>query len=242
MVLRSYIDVIKQTRTILEKPIEAPEELRPHSKSTEREPSEDGSTEDDDDLDAPSTGQQSQNRASQKSPPRTKSPTPEVLPPYITKPKPKGFRMGGQTKKSVVESLSPRQESTKEIPEVAAEQLQGSMLPPSSQIIDSQTNATPKKSRRTFKIGGKGKVGMDGDDSQRSLPPSSQITRMRSPTADPPSSPPPPPDRNVKEPTPVEEVQEETPEEKAERRRAELKRRNEQAAKKQAQTKKKKRF
>ena len=98
---------------------------------------------------------------------------------------------------------------------------------------------TPRKTRKPFRIGGKGKKAEDGA-SQRDMTASPSTQRFRatqSPTAEPPSSPP-----RMKEMTPVEEVHEETPEEKAERKRAELKRKNEEAAKKQAQAKKKKRF
>ncbi|KAH8640671.1 hypothetical protein IG631_03612 [Alternaria alternata] len=101
---------------------------------------------------------------------------------------------------------------------------------------------TPKKARKPFRIGGKGKT-VDGNASQRAITISPSTNRIRitqSPTAEPPSSP--PPSRVVKEMSPVKEVHEETPEEKAERKRAELKRKNEEAAKKQAQAKKKKRF
>lgn len=114
--------------------------------------------------------------------------------------------------------------------------------PPSSQI-NADVNVTPKKAKRTFKIGGQGKGATSGSSQvQDSAPLMADRTRAtQSPSAQPPSSP--PLERSVKQPTPiVEEEREETAEEKAERRRAELKRKTEEAAKKQAQSKKKRRF
>ncbi|KAJ6200626.1 LOW QUALITY PROTEIN: XRCC4-like factor-domain-containing protein [Bipolaris maydis] len=112
--------------------------------------------------------------------------------------------------------------------------------PPSPKQAD--IASTPKKSRKPFRIGGKGRAAEDGA-SQRAATTSPSKVRTRatqSPTAEPPSSP--LPHSVTREMTPAEDEVEETPEEKAERRRAELKRRNEEAAKKQAQQKKKKRF
>ncbi|KAF2124429.1 XLF-domain-containing protein [Dothidotthia symphoricarpi CBS 119687] len=229
-----------RTRKTSKQPTTAPDPT-PLSKQSQPDPSDAESTEDDDDLDAPAKSP-SLSTNSQKSPLRAKSATPEATPPTkedppsVVKLRAKGFRIGGQAKKQVAEPPSPPQESGGELPEGEPLLPQESMLPPTSQI-DSQVNTTPKKPKRTFKIGGKGKAVTDGDDSQPIIP---NTTRLRSPTIDLTSSP--PPNRTVEEPPPVEEVPEETPEEKAERRRAELKRRNEEAAKKQAQTKKKKRF
>jgi hypothetical protein len=113
-------------------------------------------------------------------------------------------------------------------------------VPPFSSQTDVFT--TPKKSRKFFRIGGKGKAVEDGA-SQRATttsPGKSRLRATQSPTVEPPSSP--PLQRAARETTPVQEVIEETPEEKAERRRIELKRKNEEAAKKLAQQKKKKRF
>lgn len=114
-------------------------------------------------------------------------------------------------------------------------------MPPPSQVESIETS--PKKPRRAFKIGGKGKVSQDPASSQPEVivsPSSSRFRDANSPT--PRSSPPPLPQEMQREETPVEEVHEETPEEKAERKRAELKRRNEELARKQAQHKRKKRF
>jgi hypothetical protein len=153
------------------------------------------------------------------------------------KAKAKNFRIGGKSKR-VTESPPPLPQTQEEPdPDVLPTR---ESVPPSSQP-GTQANVTPKKVRRAFKIGGKGKA-VDGDASQRagtaSSPRTDRIRASRSPTAEPPSSPP----RAVKEMTPVKEEHEETPEEKAERKRSELKRKNEEAAKKQAQAKKKKRF
>jgi hypothetical protein len=207
---------------------------------------DDDSTEDDDDLDAPpkSQGQsQSQGRTPLKPPPR-KSSTPEPSPPPkattppATKAKVKNFRIGGKSRRAT-ESPPPLPQA-QERPDPDTLPTRES-VPPSSQP-EIQANVTPKKVRRAFKIGGKGRA-VDDETSQRAgtaSPSTNRIRASRSPTAELPSSPSPP--KAVKEMTPVKEAHEETPEEKAERKRAELKRKNEEAAKKQAQSKKKKRF
>jgi hypothetical protein len=112
---------------------------------------------------------------------------------------------------------------------------------PSSRMT-ADMDATPKKAKRTFKIGGRGKGAMGGSSQVQDTAPMADRTRAtQSPSVQPPSSP--PVGRPAKEPTPIkEEEREETAEEKAERRRAELKRKTEEAAKKQAQSKKKRRF
>lgn len=115
-------------------------------------------------------------------------------------------------------------------------------MPPSTQVVP-QTDASPKKPRKAFKIGGKNKPSKEAASSQletTGFPISSHSREVDPPTLN--SSPPPLPQEAHREPTPVVEEHEETPEEKAERKRAELKRRNEDIAKKQAQHKKKKRF
>lgn len=114
-------------------------------------------------------------------------------------------------------------------------------MPLPSQVESVETS--PKKPRRAFKIGGKGKASQESASTQPEFTASPSTNRFRdanSPT--PRSSPPPLPQEMQKEETPVEAVYEETPEEKAERKRAELKRRNDELAKKQAQHKRKKRF
>lgn len=155
----------------------------------------------------------------------------------MVKPKAKGFRIGGKTKE-----ITPQpQDHLDTSPDADA-------VPPtepgSSQMI-ADVDSTPKKAKRTFKIGGKGKEkGGVGGSSQvhDTAPLMADRTRVtRSPSALPPSSPPAPPSRRATPPV-VEEEREETAEEKAERRRAELKRKTEEAAKKQAQSKKKRRF
>lgn len=209
---------------------------------------EEGSTEDDDDLDAPSQSQglsqkPIHTRRPQRSRQRTKSPSlpasaePATSPPPASRPKAKGFRIGGKAKTEAPEL--PQSEDKAVAQE--DEPTQVSMPLPSQ--IDSQMEASPKKPRKAFKIGGKNKASQDIVSSQRDVTISPATQRFRdaySPT--PKSSPPLMPQDTQKEPTLVEVTREETSEEKAERKRAELKRRNEEIAKKQAQQKKKKRF
>ncbi|KAF1936846.1 XLF-domain-containing protein [Clathrospora elynae] len=200
---------------------------------------------DDEDPAPPKSQSQSQVRTPRKSPPRRQYPTLEPSPPPKVTSSPaeksnvKGFRIGGKAKKAT-KSPEPLPEAAVATPDPEVLPTRESM-PPSSQP-DTQANMTPRKVRKPFKIGGKGKTA-NGDASQHGITASPNTNRMRatqSPTAEPPLSP--PPRKPVKELTPVTEVHEETPEEKAERKRAELKRKNEEAAKKQAQAKKKKRF
>ena len=184
-----------------------------------------------------------------KPPPRTRSSTPEELslPKAITLPaaksKVKGFRIGGKNNKAGTE-FPPTAHMEFDIA-ADADDLP-IKKPLSSQMNDNanaNANATPKKVKRTFKIGGKGKVGAAGSSQvpDTASPMTDRTRATHSPSAQPPSSP--PVDKLAKEETPaVEEEHEETPEERAERRRAELKRKTEEAAKKQAQSKKKRRF
>lgn len=203
---------------------------------------DDESTQDDEDLDAPPKSQ-SQSQTLGHTPQQTRqlirSPSPETpaepatSPPPVSKPKAKGFRIGGKAKKSPLHSSQNKDAIT-------AEPSRASMPPP-SQV--EWIEVTPKKPRRTFKIGGKGKTSQDAASSQHGVDASPTTNRFRdthSPT--PKSSPPPMPQEMQNEEMPAEEVHEETPEEKAERKRAELKRRNEELSKKQLQRKKKKRF
>lgn len=207
------------------------------------------STADDDDLDAPSKSQsQSQiqaSRGTRQQPRRTRSPTPHspaepaTSPPQIiSKPRGKGFRIGGKAKKETPPTSQP--EEIAHAPEPASGR--DSMPPPVE--VDESINASPRKPRKPFRIGGKSKPSQEATSSQREPTVSPRASRFRdagSPT--PKSSSPPPMPQEVKEDAaPAEVVHEETPEEKAERKRAELKRRNEEIAKKQAQHKKKKRF
>ncbi|EMD69456.1 hypothetical protein COCSADRAFT_177213 [Bipolaris sorokiniana ND90Pr] len=174
-----------------------------------------------------------------------KSPSPEHLspPPTIASSAKKtnvsSFRIGGERR-----GTSPSSSPSPGIPDGEASSddilTTKEAAPPSPKQAD--VASTPKKSKKPFRIGGKGRSSKDGA-SQRATTISPSKIRMRatqSPTAEPPSSP--LPHSVTREMTPAEEEVEETPEEKAERRRAELKRRNEEAAKKQAQQKKKKRF
>ncbi|KAI4676305.1 uncharacterized protein J4E88_007219 [Alternaria novae-zelandiae] len=227
-----------KTRELGKRPTQTPAPL-PSSPLDKASETEDDSTEDDEDLDAPPKSQsQSLSRTPQK-PTRRRTPTPEprsapkapTLP--VQKPKASSFRIGGKSKRST--------ESPPPSPKPADVEPEPEVLPTRESVPPSQPSqaTTPKKIRKPFRIGGKGKKAEDGA-SQRDTTASPSTQRFRatqSPTADPPSSPP-----RMKEMTPVEEVHEETPEEKAERKRAELKRKNEEAAKKQAHAKKKKRF
>lgn len=207
--------------------------------------SDDESTEDEDDLDALPQGPSQ--RSSQnvcKPSPSEKATTPAKprasIPdePPAEKPKSKGFRIGGKAKPAAQESPPAAEEpdATLGIGEQPVQE-----QPPSQTNVEPE--ATPKKTKRIFKIGGKGKV-CAGDGSQVPETAQSMTDRTRatqSPSARPPSSP--PKRRPFKEESPaVVEDREETAEEKAERRRAELKRKTEEAAKKQAQSKKKRRF
>ncbi|EAT91533.2 hypothetical protein HBH56_007220 [Parastagonospora nodorum] len=204
----------------------------------------DDATEDDEDPDAPlrSQSQKSSQNARRPPPSRIKSPTPEASSPPKSatppepKPKAKGFRIGGKTKEIVTQP----QDHLDNLPDGDALPLKESG---SSQTI-ADVDLTPKKGKRTFKIGGKGKGKGDVGGSsqvQDTAPPMVDRTRAtRSPSTPPPSSP--PVSRFGRIISPVIEEREETAEEKAERRRAELKRKTEEAAKKQAQSKKKRRF
>jgi hypothetical protein len=206
---------------------------------------DDDSTEDDDDLDAPpKSHSQRSSQSTRKPPPRAKSSTPEDVPlpkpdhRPVAQPKVKGFRIGGKIRKSFDESPPPVSEgldTTTEGHDVVMQE------PPPSQF-NGRAEVSPKKAKRNFKIGGKGKEQAGGStQTSEPAPPMTDRTRAtHSPSIHPRSS---PVSRLAKEETPAEEEKhEETPEEKAERRRAELKRKTEEAAKKQAQSKKKRRF
>ena len=148
-----------------------------------------------------------------------------------------GFRIGGKTKTPVVE---PSPEEDSRASPVATDV--PTKEPPSSQL-DAEVDATPKKPKRTFRIGGKGKAA-NGEGSHRDVTMSPKTARTRATQSPAVESPPsrPVPLRTVKEETPVAPEPEETPEEKAERKRAELKRKAEEVAKKQGLTKKKRRL
>lgn len=206
--------------------------------------SDDGSTEDEDDLDAlPQGPSQRASQSVRKPSPSEKASTPAKprasIPdePPAEKSKSTGFRIGGKTKPAAQEP-PPVVEEPDAALGIGDQPVQEQ--PPSRTNVESE--ATPKKAKRTFKIGGKGKCGA-GDSSQVPETAQSMTDRTRatqSPSAQPPS---PPKRRQVKEESPaVVEDREETAEEKAERRRAELKRKTEEAAKKQAQSKRKRRF
>ncbi|KAF2822412.1 XLF-domain-containing protein [Ophiobolus disseminans] len=208
--------------------------------------SDDDATEDEDDLDAPPKSHGQKSGQSAREPPRhTKSltpedrypPKPDTLP--VAKSKVKGFRIGGKADKSFEDPPPPVTDDLDAAPDAGNLNVKEQ---PASQI-NAHADTTPKKVKRPFRIGGKGKGAATGslqmDDSN--LPITDRTRATESPIVQPPSSP--PVGVNVKKEIPiVVEEHEETPEEKAERRRADLKRKTEEAAKKQAQTKKKRRF
>lgn len=212
----------------------------PHDRTSE---TENDSTEEDEDLDALTKSQSKRQTQTAHKTVRKRTPSPEyhsspkTATPPVQKAKVGSFRIGAKLRRTT-ESPPPLPENTDV--ELETDILSSRESAPPSQ--PTQSVLTPKKIRKPFRIGGKGKT-VDGCASQRAITASPSTNRIRatqSPTVEPPSSPPPP--RVVKETSPVQEVHEETPEEKAERKRAELKRKNEEAAKKQAQAKKKKRF
>jgi hypothetical protein len=208
--------------------------------------SNDDATEDDDDLDAPPKTQiQTLKQPVRKPLPRADSSTPEEFRPpkpdttLSPKPKVKGFRIGGKAKQVAAESPPQNEDDQETTPDLILPAPEG----PLSSQANPDVNSTPKRAKRTFKIGGKGKGG-DGGISQvhDTAPIMADRTRAtHSPSVQLPSSS--PVGKPAKEPSfIVEEQREETAEEKAERRRAELKRKTEEAARKQAQSKKKRRF
>ncbi|KAF9690714.1 hypothetical protein EKO04_011535 [Ascochyta lentis] len=237
-----------KTRNLTSKGMSKPPEPQPTLPSAQQKEDidEDESTEDDDDLDAPSRSQshsqsQSHSHTPRQTRQRTKSPSPiapsepATSPPPAIRPKARGFRIGGKAKETTSEP--PRQENE---PAPQNKEATQSSAPTLSQV-DSQTDTSPKKPRKAFRIGGKPKASQEAAATQldTAAPPTSRFRSAGSPT--PKSSPPPMPDVGI-EAASIEEVHEETPEEKAERKRHELKRRNEEIARKQAQHKKKKRF
>ncbi|KAJ8106412.1 hypothetical protein OPT61_g9555 [Boeremia exigua] len=206
---------------------------------------DDDSTEDDDGLDAPAkTQSEDHDRTKRETQQRVRSPSPltpaelATSPPPVDKPKGKGFRIGGKAKKAAAET--PKASQPDEDMNTPLYETNRASLPPPSQA-DSTIDVSPKKPRKPFRIGGKGRASQEVASSQRERTTSpTRLGNAGSPT--PKSSPPPMPQEPRKESAPMEAVHEETSEEKAERKRAELKRRNEEIAKKQAQQKKKKRF
>jgi hypothetical protein len=230
-----FLLTTKQNRNL---PTKAARPLKP---AVAEAMSDDDATEDDDDLDAPPKSRsQTLCQTVRKSSPCAASSTPEELPsPKATTPPPakskgKGFRIGGKAKQAAPDLPSPNQEDHAITPEPDDISLKEPLPSQTAANVDS----TPRKAKRNFRIGGKGK-GSKGESSQDpdAVPAMADRTRdTHSPSVQPPSSPP------AKEPSPMVEEKVETAEEKAERRRAELKRKTEEAAKKQAQSKKKKRF
>ncbi|KAH6639138.1 XRCC4-like factor-domain-containing protein [Boeremia exigua] len=226
-----------KTRSIPQKVAKAPEPPLPSAHLSMGAEDEE-STEDDDDLDVPGRSQSQGHGSRQTRPPSPPIPSePATSPPPASKPKGKGFRIGGKAKKETPETSQSEEKET-----VTNHDSKEASMPPPSQV-DLQVEESPKKPRKQFRIGGKSKPIREASSSQcePAEPPISNRHRdTYSPT--PKSSPPPLPQELREETAPAEEAHEETPEEKAERKRAELKRRNEEIAKKQAQHKKKKRF
>ncbi|CAE7031912.1 hypothetical protein CFE70_004506 [Pyrenophora teres f. teres 0-1] len=224
------------THTIASKPANIPVQT-PSLPPNEAQSITEDSTEDEDDLDVPSKDDsQSQRRAphtsSSRNPSLKHSPPHKATDPPAAKTKVNTFRIGGKSKVSI--------ESPPSSAIVTGTDADLDDLLPTKEFIPpcsppTQTTMTPKKARKPFRIGGKGKA-TDIEASQSAF----RVRQTQSPTVDPPSSP--PLREAVREPTPIKEVIEETPEEKAERKRAELKRKNEEATKKLARAKKKKRF
>ncbi|KAH8723775.1 XRCC4-like factor-domain-containing protein [Phaeosphaeriaceae sp. PMI808] len=195
-------------------------------------------TEDEDDLDAlPKSRSQTSSQCLRKQPP-VKSSTLDTLPKPIKSESPphttsevKGFRIGGISNKTATECPPPtpkKSATTSKLDDALMEE------PPSSQM-NTDVDATPKKPKKAFKIGGKGRrEASDGSHIpevvDRTKPTDSSLNQTPTPSS------------AQGKPPVLEEQYEETPEEKAERKRAELKRRTEEAAKKQAQSKKRRRF
>jgi hypothetical protein len=166
-----------QTRNL---PFKAPRTavLSPPLKVDTTTPSDDEATEDDDDLDAPPKGQSQilSQAAGRPAPSRLESSTPEVPSspppnaPSVAKSKAKGFRIGGKTRQVARDPSPPPQEDVDTTPD--ADELP--IEEPQSSQMTADVDATPKKAKRTFKIGGKGRGGMDGSsqvlDTSASLP------------------------------------------------------------------------
>ncbi|KAF2875970.1 XRCC4-like factor-domain-containing protein [Massariosphaeria phaeospora] len=211
--------------------------------------SEDETTEDDDDLDAPVKGEtQSQLSSTQKLQLESTPPPPE--PSHTTrtiisprqKPKSKGFRIGGAKKPDAtplesVDGGTYRHEGVASGRDTDESIMSASQPPP--------TDA--KTVRRPFRIGGKHQETSKSGGTSSIPPASTKATqgggdpapeRVSAVNAQPSFT----TNAQLEARSPMEEEREETPEEKAERKRLELKRKNEELAKKQAQSKKKKRF
>ncbi|RAQ99032.1 XLF-domain-containing protein [Stemphylium lycopersici] len=207
-----------KTRNLPPKSTKVPDTSRLKQPLQGNDDDENDSTEDEDDLDAPTRrhsqdqvrkGQQPEHRKSSSSEQRS---SPPVAAPAAAKVKPGNFRIGGKTRKPT-HSPSPVPENTHAGEDANTVLAKRGSVPPSSQ--EAESTMTPKKSRAPFRIGGRGRAG-DGGASQRATTASPSKNHSRathSPTTEPPSPPPQPAKREM---TPVQELQEETPEEKAE--------------------------
>lgn len=217
----------------------------------------DGEATEDDDLDALPRSQSKKHGPSPSSrryrSPRSPEPQGNASPEpaaAVTR-KAKGFRIGGaKAKTSTKMSSPPPHEQT--LDDLA--ERNGNAPKPTQAREDSAPSATPSKSRKTFKIGGKAKEGPKSESTSNG---SNTMPEMRQGEEGAMHAlPSPKQDLSIRDAASreqkssngtvagdaMDEDHEETAEEKAERRRRELKRKNEEElAKKQAQ-KKKKRF
>lgn len=186
-------------------------------------------TEEDDDLDAPPSQKSTKGFKTTSSTTNAESPSPAM-------PRNTGFRIGGRLKQATeTPPLARGQEPDGKHDDLPVRHSPSS--PPAEAV-----EASPKKVKKGFKIGGKGKTST-GEGSQTVAPdvrPEEGDHVSRPNDAKTASS---PLTRTDEEESMAEEpAREETAEEKAERRRAELKRKTDEAAKKQGQQKKKRRF
>ncbi|KAF1978897.1 XLF-domain-containing protein [Bimuria novae-zelandiae CBS 107.79] len=197
---------------------------------------------DDEDLDAPL---KSEGR-SRKVHVTAKSPVPEPSPPELSsppapvdsppkKPRTRGFKIGGNSKKLESSSLAYSQEASR-----LAEDSNGVQNRP----IDDEHASSTKPVKKGFKIGGRSKAQAAPLSEERAVPQEARPSRASYTNTHSPSL-----EHSVsstnkaeKQSLPAEEQREETEQEKVGRKRRELKRKNEELAKKQAQSKKKKRF
>lgn len=158
--------MVVQTRA---QPVDTNKASQSRPKPQANEPSsDDDATEDEDDLDAPIRSQSSQlaTKAQKQPPVRTKSPSPdnaslpEVDSPPRTKPRAgKGFRIGGKAKATAAETVPAPEKERVVTPD------SDTHARPSSNNTNASMTATPPKTKRNFKIGGKSRTA-DNDTSQ----------------------------------------------------------------------------
>jgi len=214
--------------------------------------SEEESTEDEGDLDAPPKSRsQSQPRTSTtRSPLKARSPEPKQSSPpksssFVVQ-NPKGFRIGGaKSREPMAESAPPTfSMHTDDIPkEHEAADVDATVRTNVEATLEATVVTGTKAIRKPFKIGGKHKAAVQSSDVSptRASNSKSNVATTKETLVKPTPRRNTPAVKTEAESSPVDEY-EETAEEKAERKRQELKRKNEELAKKQAQNKKKKRF